>query len=81
LLPGSDLEALLKEVSNFNGMSKIQQMDWMQTTNVLIAQALKWLSEGAVSTFATGKEITFTNGDGKSVKGVVNEKGEVVADG
>lgn len=81
LITGSELETLLKNSGGFEGMSKIQQMDWLQSTNVLISQALKWLSDGAVSTFSTGKEVTFTTSDGKTVTGVANAQGEIEAKG
>jgi peptidoglycan hydrolase-like protein with peptidoglycan-binding domain len=56
-------------------------MEWLQDTNVLIAQALKWLSDGAVSSFSTGQEVTFKTGDGKTITGKANAQGEVEADG
>lgn len=81
LLSGSELERLLQSDSAFQGMSKIQKMDWMNTTNNQIANALKWLSEGAVSTaIGEGKSVTFTNKQGKEITGTVGKNGEVVTD-
>ena len=81
LVKGSELETLLKSSAGFEGMSNVQKMAWLQDTNVLIAQALKWLSDGAVSSFSTGQEVTFKTGDGKTITGKANAQGEVEADG
>ena len=80
LITGSDLDKLLRSSAAFEGMSKIQKMDWLNQTNNQIAGALKWLSEGAVTTMSKNGKVTFMTGDGVSVTGTVNDQGEVVTD-
>jgi hypothetical protein len=80
-LTGERLETILKSSIGFKGMSEIQQMDWLNETNNLIASALKWLaSDKAVKT--EGAEIKFkiVSEDGKESKeliGTVNKRGQV----
>jgi hypothetical protein len=80
-LTGERLETILKSSIGFKGMSEIQQMDWLNETNNLIASALKWLaSDKAVKT--EGAEIKFkiVSEDGKESEeliGTVNKRGQV----
>jgi hypothetical protein len=77
LVKGSELESLLKTADAFEGMSKIQKMDWLNQINNQIASALVWMGQGAYTTLAEGGEVSFVNKDGKTVTGIVNDRGEV----
>ena len=80
LIIGSDLDRILKNSANYEELSEIQKMDWLNETNKMIAQGLAWLSEGAVGAFNAGKTISFTNADGQTVSGKVSANGDVVTE-
>jgi hypothetical protein len=77
----SDLAKLLKDSAMFEGLSRVQKMDWMNQTNNQLAAALKWLSQGALATMAPkGSTVSFTTGSGKTATGTVGEYGEVTTE-
>ena len=79
LVTGSKLESLLKSADAFEGLSKMGQMDWLNSLNSDVAQALGWLKTGAMQTmFGEGKEVTFKDKDGKTITGTVDKEGNVV---
>ena len=81
IINGSKLEEILQEEANWEGMSKLSQMNWFNETNRNIAEALAWLKSGAMQTmFGEGKTITFTDKDGNTLTGVVDADGNVVTD-
>jgi hypothetical protein len=81
LLTGGELEDLLKESVGFEGMSKLEQMEWLNELNNNIAEALAWLEDGALqSLFGEGGEVTFTDKDGNTITGKIDEKGNVATD-
>ena len=81
LIKGSQLEQLLMNEAGFKGMSEIGQMNWMNETNNLIAQALayfgisKQLENVGVK---EGAQVTFTTKDGRVITGVADKDGNVV---
>jgi hypothetical protein len=55
-------------------------MEWLNDTNNLIAQALAYLEVGRQLEdigVEAGTEIDFTTADGKTLKGTVDDKGNV----
>ena len=77
----SDLAKLLKDSAMFEGLSRVQKMDWMNQTNNQLAAALKWLSGGALATMAPkGSTVSFKNGSKEMITGTVGEYGEVVTE-
>ena len=79
LIRGSRLEELLKNEANWEGLSKLQQMDWLNELNRNIAEALAWLQGGGIQhLFGEGKEITFTDADGNLLTGTIDEMGNVI---
>lgn len=81
LVRGSRLEELLKSTDGFDGMSKLKQMDWLNELNNNVAQALAWLEGGALQNlFGEGGEVTFTDKDGNTVTGKIDENGDVVTE-
>ena len=85
LIPGSNLAQLLQNEAGFKGMSAIGQMEWMNETNNMIAQALAYLELGRQLEnigVEAGTEIEFVTADGQTLTGTVDENGVVTtADG
>ena len=83
LLTDSRLSELLKDSANFEGLSKLGKMNWMNELNSNIAQALSWLQSGAMqSIYGEGKEISFITGDGKTLAtGTIDANGNVITNG
>ena len=82
LVRGSRLEELLKSADAYQGMSEIGKMEWLNETNNLIAQGLSYLEVGRQLEdigVDKGAEIEFTNENGQTLKGTVNEDGSVTA--
>ena len=82
LVRGSRLEELLKSADAYQGMSEIGKMEWLNETNNLIAQGLSYLEVGRQLEdigVDKGTEIEFTNENGQTLKGTVNEDGSVTA--
>ena len=84
IVAGSELENLLKESANFEGMSYLQKMDWLSELEDNVAKAVQWLMSGnstealiAKGELNAGETIKFTTADGEIVEGVLDEKGNV----
>ena len=87
IVPGSELQNLLKEAANFEGMSELQKMDWLENLENNVAQAIQWLMVGNSSKsllssgqIKKGQSITFTTKDGKTVTGTVQKDGSIKTD-
>ena len=87
IIPGSELQNLLKEAANFEGMSELQKMDWLENLENNVAQAIQWLMVGNSSKMllSTGQikenqKITFTTRDGQTVTGTVQSDGTIKTD-
>ena len=81
LVKGSDLEGILKDAENFEGLSALQQLDWFRNMETNIAAALSWLETGAMqSLFGQGGEISFKDASGDDIKGTIDENGNVVTE-
>lgn len=87
IIPGSDLQNLLKEAANFEGMSELQKMDWLENLENNVAQAIQWLMVGNSSKMLLSsgqikkdQKITFTTGDGQTVTGTVQSDGTIKTD-
>ena len=82
LIKGSDLETILKGENGFESMSQIEQMNWLNELESLVANGLKWLSNGAMqSLYGVGAEVNFVNADGQLITGKINSSGDVEAEG
>ena len=81
LLKGSELEQLLKSSDAWQGLSAEGKMKWLEELEKMVAQATGYLSLSRqledIGTKA-GEKITFTNAEGKTLTGVVDENGNVV---
>ena len=78
LLQGSRLEELLRSAEGFEGMSQIEQMNWMKDTNKELAEGFGWLKSGALQyLYGRGATIEFKDKDGNVVSGVINDDGDV----
>lgn len=69
-LTGERLETILKSSAGFEGMSEIQQMDWLNETNNLIASALSYgkVTEGKVSQTPLSSNFNLPYGSVASIK-------------
>ena len=88
VIPGSMLEALLRKNAEFEGMSNLEKMKWMEETENLVAEAVKWLTIGNSTKalkdngeLAKGQSVTFTTSDGKTLTGKVDAQGAVTSGG
>ena len=84
IVAGSELENLLKESANFEGMSYLQKMEWLSELEDNVAKAVQWLMSGnstealiAKGELKSGETIKFTTADGEIVEGVLDEEGNV----
>lgn len=78
LLQGSRLEELLRSAEGFEGMSQIEQMNWMKETNKELSEGFSWLKSGALQyLYGRGATIEFKDKDGNVVSGVINDDGDV----
>ena len=83
----SDLADILQYGANFEAMSELEKMKWMEETEDLIAQAVQWLkignrainliNEGMLS---PGQRISFTDLTGKVIEGVLESNGFIRGD-
>lgn len=81
LLSASSLVTLLKSADGFAYMSTLGQMDWLNTLETDVSEALSWLELGATQTMlGEGKTVTFTDKSGKTLTGVVDKNGNIVTD-
>ena len=85
IIPGSELQNLLKEAANFEGMSELQKMDWLENLENNVAQAIQWLMVGnstealiSKGELSKGQQITFTTSDGDEVTGILQDNGDVI---
>lgn len=84
LIRGSRLEEILRNEANFEGLSKIGQLDWWKEFNTLVAQGLGYLELGRQLEDLRGQEgipgvgelVEFYK-DGKFYTGVIDEEGNV----
>ena len=57
-------------------------MNWLNELESLVANGLKWLSNGAMqSLYGVGAEVNFVNADGQLITGKINSSGDVEAEG
>ena len=85
IVPGSELQNLLKEAANFEGMSKLQKMDWLEELENNVGMAIQWLMVGnstealiSKGELSKGQQITFTTSDGDEVTGTLQDNGDVI---
>lgn len=81
LVHGSELENLLKAADTWNGLSEEGKMKWLSELEKMVAEATGYLSlTRQLETIGglSGKQITFTNAEGKTLTGTVDKKGNVV---
>jgi hypothetical protein len=45
-LPESSLTDLLKDAENFQGLSEIKKMDWLNELNTTMSEAFSWTTGG-----------------------------------
>lgn len=80
LIHGSDLEKILKDAETYNGLSKVQKMDWLseleEQAKISIAQYSKENQLEKLGYYANQK-VTFTNAEGKQLTGVIQKDGSV----
>ena len=83
ILPDSKLMELLKEINNYEGLSELGRMKWLEGIETMMVQAFTWRKgEGVLPAFWEGKDIDFTTKDGKVISGRVQANGDVIgADG
>ena len=87
IIAGSELESLLQESANFEGMSYLEKMKWLEDLENNVAKAVQWLIEGnstealiSSGELKSGQKISFTTADGKKVAGTLDSKGNVTTD-
>ena len=87
IIPGSELEKLLKDNEDWAGKSVMEQLQWGNELKDTAAQAIQYLKVGnatesliATGELKTGQNIKFTTSDGKTLNGKLNENGDIVAD-
>ena len=73
------IEDMLKNSENWTGLATQQKNDWVNELNDTIAKAGEgWRNANAASnTVASGSSITFTDKNGKTVKGTMQSDGSV----
>jgi hypothetical protein len=88
LITGSDLEALLKDEANFVGLSNLNKVKWLEDLEDSINLAVQYLTignstEGLLNKgeLEKGQSITFKTADGKEVTGILQDNGDIIADG
>ena len=79
IIPGSNLEALLQNVVNKEGLSQIGTEDWWREMTESIKAGVAWLQIGQQleNLGVTSGSIEFINGDGKTLTGTVQGNGDV----
>ena len=84
ILSGTQLESLLKNDQNWEGMSKLGKMKWLEDLTTLIAEATGYRDKQTsiddlieAKRLNEGDKITFTTADGQPVNGTVQADGTV----
>lgn len=79
LKPNSELKKVLTDIEGFDGMSELQKMDWLAGLEESVKQITVFLSQNRQleQVGKTSGSITFTNAEGKKLKGTVDKSGNV----
>jgi hypothetical protein len=79
---GSSLWELLAGQQDYASMSNLEKLEWANNLVDTAAQALLWIKSGnqLENLEMEGKTISFTNADGKVIKGTVGKDGSVTAE-
>lgn len=84
ILSGTELEGLLKDEANWDGMSKLDKVKWLDDLSKMLAEALDY--RGRTTTIddlmeagklKEGQKIKFKTTDGKEVEGTVQKDGTI----
>jgi hypothetical protein len=84
ILSGTELEGLLKDEANWEGMSKLDKVKWLDDLSKMLAEALDY--RGRTPTIndlmdagklKEGEKIKFKTADGKEVEGTVQADGTI----
>ena len=78
--PNTDLENILKDADDFEGMSIVEQQQWTKDTNKQVASGMSWIKTGHQLDdigVEKGSEITFEDPWGNTRTGIVTDNGDV----
>lgn len=83
IIAESDLERILLEYDQFDGLSTLGQMNWLSSLETTTAKALNYLKTGRqledLEDYSgkAGQKVTFTTADGATLTGVTDKHGNV----
>jgi hypothetical protein len=84
ILSGTQLEALLKNDQNWESMTKLGKMNWLDELTMLVAEAVGYRDKQTsiddlieANKLKENDKITFTTADGQSVNGTVQADGTI----
>ena len=82
LVSGTRLEEILRSEANWEGLSQLGKMNWLNELNMTIAEGLAWTNGGGAlrTLYGEGKTVEFLDANGNKVSGTIDSVGNVVGE-